>query len=423
MTPQNASYHMPVRVLPWLLLLCAAPAFAADWPQWRGPRGDGVSEETNLPIRWSDTTNVAWKAAVPGKGHSSPIVCGGRVFITTALEKEQKRLLLCFDARDGKPLWERVVLAAPLERKHNLNSYASSTPAAAGGRVFTAFLDRDQVQVACFDFAGNPVWQRSPGKFSSMHGFCSSPVLHKDLVIVNADHDGDGYVVALDQATGQERWRIDRPNKTRSYGAPFITAAAGRTQMVMAGSKCTASYDPETGKLHWIIDGPTEQFVASLVFADDVFFLTAGFPTFHLMGIKPDGNGNVTGSHVLWHHAKLPAREAAYVPSPIAVGKHFFVVSDLGLLTCLEARTGKRLWMEKLGKHHSASPVLAGGHLYFLDDAGVTFVLKAGPTFEVVSKNELNEECYASPAVSDGRLFIRGLRNLYCIGAAQSAAP
>src|SRR5262249_29768436 len=162
-----------------------------------------------------------------------------------------------------------------------------------------------------------------------------------------------------------------------------IVEAAGKRQLVLSGSLCVASYDPDTGKQHWIIDGPTEQFVASLVFGDGVFFLTAGFPDYHNMGILPDGSGNVTKTHVLWHEAKVPARKASYVPSPIAHDKHFFVVSDAGYLSCFEARTGKRLWLEQLGRHHSASPVSAGGHLYFSDDDGITYVLKAGPKFEV----------------------------------------
>lgn len=383
-----------------------------EWPGWRGPRGDGTSQEKNVPIRWSKTENIHWKVSIPGTGHSSPIVWGDRVLLTTCLEKEQKRLLMCLDRRDGKTLWQRVVLSALLEPKHHLNSFASSTPVTDGRLVWVSFLDDPKMQVACYDMEGKLVWQRSPGNFYSKHGFCSSPVLYKDMVIINGDQDAEAYIVALDKATGAERWRTDRPNRTRSYCTPVIFDAAGRKQLVLSGSKCVASYDPDTGQQIWLIDGPTEQFVASLVSTDDVLFLTGGFPEFHIMGIRPDGTGNVTKSHVLWHDT----HGASYVPSPIAHDGKFFVVTDKGVASCLEAKTGKRLWMQRLGRHHSASPVSAGGYLYFPDDDGVMFVVKASGTFEVVSRNALGEECYASPAISGGQIFIRSAQSLYCIG-------
>src|SRR5262249_24972413 len=185
-----------------------------------------------------------------------------------------------------------------------------------------------------------------------------SPVLYKDTVILNGVQDAQGYLVALDKATGKERWRVDRPNQTRSYCTPFIVEAGGRTQLVMSGSKCVTSYDPDSGKLLWMIDGPTHKYVASLVYTEGRPFLTTRYPEYHLMGIRPD-------SHVAWHHARVSPREASYVPSPIAQGKYFFVVSDAGYASCFEAKTGKRIWMERLGRRHSASPVAIDGNLYF----------------------------------------------------------
>jgi outer membrane protein assembly factor BamB len=422
------------------LALGLCTVHAEDWPGWRGPRGDGSSSETGAPTHWSNTDNVAWKAAIPGIGHSSPIIHGDRIFLTSCLQKEEERILLCLDRRDGKILWQQSVLKAVLEKKRKLNSFSSSTPATDGKHVYVAFLQvrprsalddyprkpRDvaylpkdlvsEMVVACYTAEGKLAWRKSPGQFYSRHGFCSSPILYKDLVIINGDQDAEAYIVALDKNTGEERWRIDRPNRTRSYCAPLIAYAAGKQQLVLSGSKCVTSYDPDTGKPHWIIDGPTEQYVASLVYADDVFFLTAGFPEYHNMGIRPDGNGNVTRTHVLWHEKNTPARKASYVPSPIAYDKYFYVVSDLGFVGCFEARTGNRLWMEQLGRHHSASPVLADGHLYFSDDDGITYVLKAGRDFQVVARNTLGEECYASPAISRGQIFLRTLGHLYCIG-------
>jgi outer membrane protein assembly factor BamB len=431
-----------LRNVPVLLLaaLFVSPAAAEEWPAWRGPRGDGTSHEPSVPVRWSQTENVAWKTPIPGIGHSSPAVWGDRIFLTTCLLKEKQRVLLCLDRRDGKVLWQRLVATSALEAKHKLNSYASSTPATDGKYVWTNFLrlrprtaadgppskPREtppypptvvpEMVVTCWTVDGDKVWEKVPGRFYSRHGFCSPPIPYKDTVILNGDQDAEAYLVALDARTGAERWRIDRPNRIRSYCPPLIVDAAGRKQMVLSGAQSVASYDPDTGKQLWLIDGPTEQFVASLVHGDGLLFLTTGFPEFHNMAIRPDGSGNVTRTHVAWHEKKVPARKASYVPSPIAHGSYFFVVSDLGWARCFEAKTGKALWMEKLGEHHSASPVSAGGLLYFPSDEGVTYVLRAGPAFEVVARNDLGEECYASPAVSRGQMFLRTLHHLYCIG-------
>ena len=410
-------------LLPLLFLL--QPARAGDvtkaehWPAWRGPHLDGTSRETGIPTRFSDTDNVRWKTRLPGRGYSSPIVWGDRVFVTWCLEDEEQRVLACIDRKSGKILWQKTVLTAPLEQKHGLNSYASATPATDGKHVWVAFLKKHDMVVACYDLDGKEVWRSSPGKLLSRHGFCSSPLLYKDTVLLNGDQDAQGYLVALDKATGRERWRVNRPNQTRSYCTPVIVEAGGRTQLVFSGSKCVTSYDPDSGKLLWIIDGPTEQYVASLVYAEGLFFLTTGYPEYHLMGIRPDGHGNVTQSHIAWHHAKLKPHEASYVPSPIAQGRYFFVVSDQGFASCFEAKSGKRLWMQRLGKRHSASIVSIEGNLYSPADEGDVYVIKAGPKIELVAKNSLEGQCYASPAVAQGELFIRTTHYLYCIAAAQ----
>lgn len=437
---------MPPRLSCLALLVFLSPlsANAEEWPAWRGPRGDGTSRETSVPVRWSPTENIAWKAAIPGIGHSSPVVWGNRVFVTTCLLKEKQRVLICLDRKTGKQLWQRVVLTSPLEAKHRLNSFASSTPATDGKRVWTTFVRLrpktandgspskprirpsypptivPEIVVTCYTVDGEKVWEKVPGRFYSPHGFCSPPIPYKDTILVNGDQDAEAFLVALDKHTGAERWRTNRPQRIRSYCAPLIVDVAGKPQMILSGGQTVASYDPDTGKQLWEIDGPTEQFVASPVYTEGVVFLTAGFPDFHNMGIRPDGRGNVTATHVLWHEKKVPARKASYVPSPIAYGPFFFVVSDLGYVRCFEAKTGKALWMEKLGEHHSASPVEANGLLYFPADDGVIYVVKAGQKYELVARNELGEECYASPAISRGQMFVRTLHHLYCIG---SAAP
>jgi outer membrane protein assembly factor BamB len=401
-------------VIVFLALAGVLEAQEEEWPGWRGPRRDGTSMESDFPVRWSSTENVLWKVPVPGKGHSSPVVWGDRVFLSTCLEESGDRKLICLDRKDGHTLWDRVVFQAKKERKHNLNSYASATPVTDGKHVWAAFQEDTTFLAYCYDLEGNLVWSKSPGAFKSVHGFCSSPLLYKDTVIFNGDQDATAWIVALESATGVERWRTDRPNKTRSYVPPVVFEAAGRPQLVLSGSKCVASYDPDTGKQIWIIDGPTEQFVASMVYTEDVFFITGGFPQWHVLGIRPDGEGNVTGTHILWRDQG--ENICSYVPSPVAWGHYFFIASDAGTASCFEAKTGKRLWSQKLSRHVSSSPVAAGGYLYFPDDAGTTHVLKAGPTFEAVAKNELGEECYASPAFSRGRIYLRTLKNLTCIG-------
>jgi outer membrane protein assembly factor BamB len=397
----------------------AGPAAAENWPGWRGPRGDGTSLETGIPAHWNGPSgeNIAWKVPVPGVGHASPIVWEDRVFTVSCIEKSHDRVLLCFDRKTGKVLWQRAVVRSPLERKHKLNSFASSTPATDGELVFATFLDRTEMLVAACDFNGNRRWLVRPGEFKSVHGYCSSVVLFEDLVIVNGDHDGDAYLVGLDRDTGKTVWKTPRENKTRSYSTPIIRRIDGRTQMILSGSRCVASYDPRNGSRHWIIDGPTEQFVASLVYNGELLFMTAGFPELHIMAIRPDGHGNVTHTHVAWHTQK----GCSYVPSPIASadGKYFLVVSDKGIASLFEAATGQRHWMERIGPHYSASLVSADGLVHFLSDEGVTTVVRPSPTLDVVAVNELGEECYASPAISQGQIFIRSAEHLYCIGAAK----
>jgi outer membrane protein assembly factor BamB len=396
-----------------LVMICPAGARAENWPSWRGPRGDGTSLETNVPTQWSGTNNVLWKTEIPGLGHASPIVFGSRVFTVSALPDSQERVLLALNSATGKILWMNTVVRAPLERKHPLNSHASSTPATDGQLVYVAFLDRQDMLVAAYDFEGRQKWAVHPGQFSSMHGFCSSPILYKDMVIVNGDHDGDSYIVALSARDGRTLWKTPRAHHTRSYCAPLIRDLGGRMQMAVSGDKSVASYDPDTGALRWIIDGPTEQFVASPVYSvkEHLLFITGGFPDHHILAIDPTGSGNVTRTHIVWR----TNRGAAYVPSPIVEGDYFLVVSDSGVAHCFRAKTGEIMWQQRLGSHH-ASLVSANGLVYFLSDEGVAVVVRPGVQYDQVSRNELGEPCFASPAVSQGHIHLRSDRNLFCIG-------
>ena len=401
-------------LLAFLLLLGpAALLHAENWPGFRGPRGDGTSLETGLPLHWSTTENVAWKAAIPGRGHASPVVWGDRIFLVTALEERQERVLLCLDRRNGKLLWQRVALTVPLEHIHEKNSYASSTPLTDGERVYVTFLDRDEMFVAAYDFQGKQLWAVRPGKFTSVHGYSSNPILYKNTIIVNGDHDGDGYLVALDRRTGATVWKTPRPNNTRSYCTPLIRAVNGVPHMMMTGSKCTASYNPENGKLQWIIDGPTEQFVAAPVYNGKYLFITAGFPERHVLAIRPDGTGNVTNTNIVWR----TRRDASYVPSPLLIDDHLLVVNEGGFLTCFVPDTGEILWTERLGGGCWASPVTASGLAYIVSEQGVTYVVKPGKTCERLAANEIGEPVMASPVISQGQIFLRGLNHLFALGA------
>ena len=404
--------------------LCAADSDAANWPGWRGPRGDGTSLDAHAPTTWNGETgeNIAWKNEIPGSGHSSPIVWEDRVFVVTCLDDSSERALLSLDRSTGKILWQKAVLAAPLEKKHTLNSFASGTPATDGKLVYVSFLAPDfssqqertpgDMVVAAYDFDGNQKWLVKPGRFASTHGFCSSPVLFEDKIIVNGDHDGDGYIVALEGESGKELWRIARPNNTRSYVTPIIREFGGRTQLLLSGSKCVASYDPRSGQEHWRMDGPTEQFVASLVDDGRLVYLTAGFPERHVLAINPGGSGHVGDEQIVWRTRK----NCSYVPSPIVCGNYLLVAADDGIATCYEAASGKLQWTARLGKHYSASLVTAGGLVYFLADDGLMKVVRPGPKLDVVAENPLAEYCYASPAISRGQIFIRGEKHLFCVG-------
>ena len=417
---------MPQRLAAaFVLLLLAGLATAEDWPGWRGPRADGTVLDTGYPLTWSDKQNVKWKTPLPGGGHSSPIVSKGKVFVTGCVEAEQRRVLYCLDRTGGKILWDETLLKVPLEYKHGENSFASSTAATDGERVYVTFFEQHRARVFgrelkgkgfahvyCYDTAGKKLWEKVPGEFYSVHGFCSPPTLYNDLVIVNCDQDAKAYLVAFDKRTGEERWRADRPNKTRSYCPPVVIEAAGRKQLVLTGSKSVASYDPDTGKQLWVIDGPTEQFVSSMVYHDGVLLMTAGFPEHWVMAIDPAGSGNVTKTHTLWSKQK----EGGYVPSPVAYRGMLFLVDDDGAASCWDVRTGERYWKETLRKRrHHASAVVADGRVYFTDDDGITRVVKADKEFDILATNPLGEKVMASPAFSDREIFIRSEKHLWCI--------
>jgi len=409
---------------------------------WRGPRGDGTSIEKGVPIQWDATDNIAWKVKVPGRGYASPIVWRDRVFLVTCIEETKERILLCLDRKTGETMWQAVVVRAPLEAMHRLNSYASSTPATDGEFVYVSFLEPDgsvvpegvirkrsgelrgnnkitglpvnpgQMFVAAYDMNGNRMWVARPGEFASVWGYCSNPVLFEDKVILNGDHDGDAYIVALDRKTGETAWKVARENRIRSYATPLIRTIDGRSQMMVAGSHSIVSYSPRDGSKHWFTKGPMGRAVASPVFNGDLLFVCAAYPTRQMLAIRPNGRGDVTETYVAWRCHQ----SCAYVPSPIAVDDFFLVVSDNGTASCFDAASGKRHWRERIGKGHSASLVSAGGLVHFLSDEGVTKIVRPGKLFQLIAENSIGEHCYTSPAISRGQIFLRSEKHLFCVG-------
>ena len=318
------------------------------------------------------------------------------------MEEEQERRLLCIDRIQGNVLWQKLVVKSPLERVHRLNSRASSTPATDGKLVYVSFLDVKEMVVAAFDFEGNRKWQVRPGVFSSVHGYCSSPVIWNDKLIVNGDHDGPSYIVGLERKTGKTLWKTKRPNQTRSYCVPTIYHLSNRNQMILSGDKSVASYDPDTGKNIWYLNGPTDQFVASIVHNKDanLLFMTGGFPAHHIMALRHDGNGVIDDQKkIQWHH-RTP-NWVSYVPSPISEGKYFLILNDRGFASCFDAKSGKNTWAgEKLGRGAHASLVSAEGLVYFTFDDGTTRLIRAGKALDIVTENSIGEGVFASPAIS-----------------------
>ncbi len=397
-----------------ILLFLSNFVRAEDWPGWRGPRGDGTSIEQDVPTNW-DPAGALWKTELPGRGHASPVVWGDRVFTVTGMTDTKQRILLCLDRNSGNILWQRTVVKGPLEKLHKENSHASGTPATDGRRVYVTFRVGDDIVVAAHNFNdGRQLWLVRPGTHVGEWGFSNTPVLYKDKVIIDGDSKGESFLIALRRTDGRTLWRKNRTNKGISYSAPFIRELAGRTQLIQCGDRCVAGFDPDTGQQFWQVDGPSQEFVATPVYSEKagLVFISSSWPKRVLLAIRPDGKGNVTETHVAWSDTK----GAPYVPSMIVAGDFLLSVNRGGTAFCYEAATGEVLWQQKLGRHH-ASPVLIDGLLFFINDNGRVNVIKPGRQFESVATYELGESCYASPAISDGRVYLRGFKHMFCIGS------
>ena len=421
----------------------AKPKPEANWGQWRGPNSQGISTESGLPTEWSATKNVKWKTEIPGRGHSSPIVWGDRIFLTTAFEgdiiadaKPAKHILegqeyvhpdstagnrhhtlkvLCLDRRNGKVLWEQTAYAGRVyDGRHRKSTYADATPVTDGRYVYTWFGSEGMY---CYDFAGKLVWKKSLGGIATIGlGIGTSPILFENLIILQCDEDEGqkSFITALDKRTGKEVWRTPRKIEA-SWTTPVIARTPTRVELVASGKEHIISYDPATGKELWRCQGTGGYTVPTPLVGHGIVVASAAHPVKRAVAIRLGGSGDVTGTaQVVWQRDK----GTGYTPSSIFYGDYVYLLTDRGLLTCVDARTGEVKYegaRVPKAATFSASPVAFEDKILLTSEDGDTFVLKAGPQHEVIKTNSLDEPIYASPAIAAGNLFIRTAKHLYCI--------
>lgn len=407
-----------------------------NWPRFRGPNGQGHSSESELPIHWNSTSNIAWKTAIPGEGWSSPIVWDDKVFLTSVTQNGSRCHVLAVDATSGAILWNKQVLEQQPRRKENKNSYATPTPVTDGRHVFAVFGDGSVVALTT---GGDVVWTNRDVAFYSRHGLGASPMLYGDLLIMPYDgsnpvtaagnwpkvdnNERTGWqipwdkalVVALDTKTGRRVWTGKRGLSRIAHVTPILAKVDGKDQIVSGAGDRLQGFDPKTGELIWSIYAQGEGVTPSPVLGDGVVFASSGFEKTTLRAVKLGGKGDVTESHILWEQKKgVPTQ-----PSPIYVNPYLYGITDGGIASCYNPTNGEIVWQERVGGNFSASPVYADGRIYFLNEAGETTVIAAGPEFKVMAKNPLREKCQASMAVANRSLFIRSDKHLYRIARAE----
>ena len=429
-----------------LLIASLSIAYAENWPGWRGPGSLGISEDAVIPVVWDMSKNVKWKVAVPGLGHSSPIVWGDKVFVTTAVSTDPKEdywekgfprierkpdaaeiswKVLCFDRDTGKLLWDQTaVRKKPANARHTKNSYASQTPVTDGAFIYAFFGDQG---IFCYDFQGKLIWSRDLGTFTMRNawGLGSSPVLYKNLVIQTCDQEtGGSFLIALDKRTGTTVWKTDR-DEASSWSTPYLYTQGERPELVVNATRAVRSYDPETGKLLWECRGPATSITTPTpTFSNGLIIVSSGFivePVRPVTAFRPGATGDITlkeGESASKYIAWRQSTAAPYIPSPIAYRDYVFVLFDQGFISCYDAKTGKEIYGKQridVGANFSASPVAAGGKLYLMSEDGDVYVISAGAAYELLAKNSLGEAVMASPAISGGKMFVRALKHLYCI--------
>lgn len=409
------------------LVLTAASAPAIDvkmivregdalkyWPNWRGPSYQGYVQGTGYPDAWSDTKNVLWKVPVPGTGNSSPIVWGDRIYMATAYDGGTRKSIVAFDRSNGKKVWETFAPDAPPETPHAKNGHASGTPATDGRRIY-AYLGNHGL--LALDMSGKQVWHQNVGPFNAFHGTAGSPLLYRDRVIIYQDQRGAGgsFVGAFDAATGKPRWRTARKEQI-GWGTPIAIKAGDRDEIIVSSMQRVYAYDPDTGGELWSAGGNLVEVIPTPVVGDGMVFTSSGRagPT---LAIRPGGTGDVTNSHVVWSAAK----GSPFIPSTLLHDGILYMVNDMqSIATAYDSKSGEVLWQGRLGEaareSFSASPVLVDGKVFFTNDQGDTFVLKAGREFNLLHVNQLNARTLASPALVDGKWYWRTASELIAIG-------
>ncbi|MCA9195645.1 MAG: PQQ-binding-like beta-propeller repeat protein [Planctomycetales bacterium] len=372
--------------------------FTNTWPAWRGPGNDGLAPEQAIAIHWDASQNVLWKSQLPGRGHGSPIVFGNLVFLLTADEQKKKQSVLALDKLSGQLTWETVVHDSgwvDQSRIHPKGSYANSTLACDGVHIYAATYSADQIFLTALDLQGEQVWQTALGPFDSKFGFAPSPILYKSLVILACDHQGSGYLVACDNQSGKIAWRTPRP-AMNSHSTACVASVGGRDQLLVAGCRKVASYDPVSGKENWQVSGTGETTCGTVVTDGERIVASGGYPEKETLCLDPNGQ-------TVWK-----IKTSIYEPSPIIVGDYVYGISDNGIAYCWDLSTGEQKWQERLGGSFSASPVAVGEKIIVTNLDGKTFVFQArSERFESLAENVLGSDCYASPAVCEGRIYLR----------------
>ncbi len=391
-----------------------------DWPWWRGPHSNGIADGGQKPpVVWTATRNVNWKVDIPGRGHSSPTVIGNRIVLTTADEKTQTQSVVCFHRKQAALIWKRDVNQGGFPQRINRkNTHASSTVAWDGTRLIATFLNHDVIQVVALDLDGKVLWQQSAGAFTPnqyKNGYAASPFLYGDNVIIAGDFDGQAFLTALNRATGKLAWKTPRPSRI-NYASPVVARVAGRDQLLLSGCDIVAGYDPTSGKQLWKSKATTMATAGTMVWDGDLVFASGGYPDTETVCIRADGSGDI-----VWKN-----RQKCYEQSMLAYDGHIYAMNDGGITFCWNAKTGKEMWRERLRGPISASPVLANGTIYLANELGTTWVFRATPQkFDLIAKNQLGIESFASPSICGNQVFLRvaetvsGRRQerLYCLEA------
>lgn len=412
------------------------PAKPSNWERFRGPNGAGTSSDKDIPLKFGPKENLLWKAELPGVGNSSPIIWGQHLFLHATSKDGKTRSLLCLDIADGKIRWEKSIPAGPAKIRAD-SSLASSTPTTDGKAVYVSFWDGKEVLVSAYDFQGQPIWSKNLGVFNSQHGAGASPILYQDKLILAHDMDKDDFttkvpnarpsmLMAFDKKTGSLVWETPRVAERACYSAPFLLNRPGQKEpeLVVMSTTAVTGYNVQSGVKLWEAKNWQEPFgkgplrtVASPALAGDVLCVCSGGDAGRFaVGLALPGRGSADAPKQLWDNRK----DFPYVPSPVAHGEHFYFVTDAGFAGCYHARTGKREWLERLAdKGFYASPLLIDGKVYAMSATGGVHVFAAEPTFRLLARNEIGEVVRATPAVANGRLYIRGERHLYCIGKSQ----